>query len=205
MEEPVVITISRQYGSGGHRIGALAAEHLGIPFYDREIISLAVLKSGIDEYFFLEAENREVGSLLYDLAAGLNFQTSLNDKIFLAQEAVIRELAAEKSCVIVGRCAGEILRDRKNVLRVLIHADPEDRRKRALEEYGDAAASSRDYMLDMDEKRARYCRHYTKKRWDRAEHFDLCIDSSLTGMEGAAQIIQEAYINLKNSPLSSRF
>ena len=192
MEEPIVITISRQYGSGGHRIGGLVAEGLGIPFYDKEIINMAVLKSGVDEYFFLEAENREVGSLLYELAAGLNLQTSLNDRIFLAQEAVIREITAGKSCVIVGRCAGEILRDRENVFRVLIHGDVEDRRRRALEEYGDEAAVSRDYILAMDEKRARYCRYYTRKRWNKAEHYDLCIDSSITGIEGAARIIRTA-------------
>lgn len=94
MEKPLVITISRQYGSGGHRIGALAAKRMGIAFYDKEIIGIAALKSGIDGYFFLEAENREVGSLLYNLAAGLNSETSLNDKVYMAQESVIKESQA---------------------------------------------------------------------------------------------------------------
>ena len=123
MEKPLVITISRQYGSGGHRIGALAAKRMGIAFYDKEIIGIAALKSGIDGYFFLEAENREVGSLLYNLAAGLNSETSLNDKVYMAQESVIKEIAGQKPCVIAGRCAGEILRERANTLRVLIHGN----------------------------------------------------------------------------------
>ena len=110
----------------------------------------------------------------------------------MAQEAVIKEIASRKPCVIVGRCAGEILRERANTLRVLIHGDLEDRRKRALEEYGDICAADRNYMMDMDMKRARYSRFYTNKKWDSAENYDLCINSTLTGIAGAAEIIQTA-------------
>ena len=192
MKGNLVITISRQYGSGGRQIGEIAAREMGIPFYDRDIIRLAAGDSQIDESFFQEKEQRKVGSLLFTLAAGLGCQTSLNDRIYLAQVAIVRELASQGSCVIAGHCAGEILRDRKHVLRVAVTADMEERKRRIIEEYGDAAAVSEDYIREIDESRARYGRFYFSKKWERADNYDLCLNSSVTGIEGSAGLIRTA-------------
>ena len=124
-----VITISRQYGSGGREVGQKLAEHYGIPFYDNELITRAAKESGFAEETFARAEDKATNSLLYSLAMGINVYgnqdfgfsgLSLDDRIFLAQSDVIRKVADDGPCVIVGRCADYVLKERKNILNVFV-------------------------------------------------------------------------------------
>ena len=194
-----VITISRQYGSGGREIGAKLAEKFSIPFYDNELITRAAKESGFAEAAFENAESKASNSLLYSIAMGMNSygnqelgfsHLSLDDRIYLAQSDVIRKVAAEGSCVLVGRCADYILRDDPDCVHVFISARMEDRIWRALEYNKDLTEKdAEDTVRKADKSRASYYNYYTDKVWGAAESYDLCVNSSLYGLEETVDYI----------------
>ncbi|MEG1884530.1 MAG: cytidylate kinase-like family protein [Clostridia bacterium] len=194
-----IITISRQYGSGGRLIGAYLANRLHIPFYDKELITLADKSSPIHAGFFENAEMKGTGGFVYPFNPGVPFDLPLNDKVFLAQFAVIREIASQGPCVIVGRCAADVLKDRDDLLKVFIFSDMEVRKKRAISEYGDAPEKIEQKITAFDKKRANYYHYYAQAKWGDAKNYHICIDSGGIGLDGAVEAIRAAYLSKGDS------
>lgn len=191
----VIITISREYCSGGRLIGAAVAKELDIPFYDRQLIEMAAEKSGLSPEFIENNENQRTSSFLYGLATGGQlsgaylFDTPVGDRAFFAQAAVIRELAAKGSCVILGRCAGYILRDDPGRLNVFLHAPLENRLKLAREIYGMTGDDLEERILRVDKARRSYHKNYTGESWNDVRNYNLTIDTSKAGINGSIQAI----------------
>ena len=196
-----VITISRQYGSGGREIGAKLAEKFGIPFYDNELITRAAKESGYAEAAFHNAETKATNSLLYSIAMGMSSygnqeigftQLSLDDRIYLAQSDVIRKVAEEGPCVIVGRCADYALSEYQNLLSVFIYAELEQRIQTIMTRNGISKEKAKDLISKTDKQRASYYNYYSTKRWGDLKSYHLCIDSGIFGLEGSVDIIKHA-------------
>lgn len=200
--ENKIITISRQYGSGGREIGKRLAKRLHLPFYDREIIALAAEQSGISGDFFEKPEQRNY--LFRDFPVGVAFEPPLHDRVYLAQYAVIRALAAKGPCVIVGRGAGGALRDDVPLLNVFVYADIESRKRRAIEEYGDSPNKIKEHIDAIDKKRAAYFKFYAGMDGRQMESYHLCIDSGSLGIENAVALLETAYLlgEKKEHPLT---
>ncbi len=198
-----IITISRQYGSGGREIGAKLAEKLGIPFYDKELITRAAKESGFAEETFENVEKKATNSLLYSIAMGMriygNQETgyshlSLDDQVFLVQSNIIRKVAMEGPCVIVGRGADYILRDIDNLVNIFIWADLEDRIERAIKDYGLEKDKAESEITKMDKGRINYYNYHSGKKWGRADNYHLSIKSNYLGTEDTAELITK-FIN----------
>ena len=191
-----VITISRQYGSGGHAVGELIAEKLGIPFYDSKLIDLTAIATGYTPEYVESHEQKLPNNLLeklyIDNYAYANEAVPPNDKIFIAQTGVIRNIAAHESCVIVGRSANFILKGHENCFNVFVHADKEFRNQRLIRDYMVNPADTEKVMSKKDRERDNYSRHYTGKNWDDLSVYDMTVDTSLFGIEGTADMIIEA-------------
>ncbi|WP_321368844.1 cytidylate kinase family protein [uncultured Draconibacterium sp.] len=179
----LVITISREYGSGGHEIGKRLAEKVGIAFYDKSLIDITAKESGFTADFISKNEQKLAHSLLFELYeqnyAYVNEKQPPLDTLFLVQSKIIREIAAKEPCVIVGRCANFVLKENQNCFNLFIHADKKFRKNRITNYYG-VHASVTDHELEItDRERANYCMHFTGKNWRDAANYDLTIDSSL--------------------------
>lgn len=201
MKNNTIITISREYGSGGRIIGQKVSEKLGIPFYDNELINLAAERSGINEEYFKEVDTMPKSSIILTLSV-LSPSTEvygmpLNEKIFLAQSKVIREIAEEGPCVIVGRCADYVLENNPNVVNVFIHSPMPNRVKRVKEVYGDKVHDNiESYIKKIDRRRASYYSFFTDKSWGKANNYSLVLDSDQIGIDNCVDIIID-YINKK--------
>ena len=190
-----VITISRQYGSGGRFVGKMLAEKLGIPFYDNEIITLAAKESGYAENIFEKAEQISTHSLLYSLsmfgsAAGV-YGLPLSDKVFLIQSDIIKKCAEKGPCVIVGRCSDYVLRDFDNTINFFIYSDMEHKIKRAVEFYGVDEAKAQSIIEQKDKKRATYYNYYTSNRWGDIDNYNMAINSDSIGIENAVKLLED--------------
>lgn len=197
-----VITITRQYGSGGREIGRKLAEAFEIPFYDNEIISRAAKESGFAEAAFERAEDKATNSLLYSIAMGMNVFSSqeigfsglsLDDRIFLAQSNVIRRVAKEGPCVIVGKCADYILKDKENVVNLFISASVDFRIRRSIEVDSLPEVKAAEIVLKKDKSRANYYKYHSGERWDNVLNYDMAIRSDLCGIDGTAACLK-AYL-----------
>lgn len=195
-----IITINRQYGSGGREIGKKLAEQFGIPFYDNEIISRAAKETGFSEAAFQTVEDKATNSLLYSIAMGMNVFTnqdvgfaglSLDDRIFLAQSNVIRKVAEEGPCVIVGRCADYILRDLDDVVNVFISADLDFRIQRSIQVDHIAQDHAAETVAKKDKSRGNYYRYHTGDRWDNLFNYSLTIRSDLAGVDKTVECIKQ--------------
>ena len=199
MNNNLIITIGREYGTGGREIGQKLALRLGIPFYDRELITRAAKKTGFDEKLFEQLDKRATNSFLYSLtmfgSVGLNGM-SLTDQLYLAQSNIIREMAEDSSCVIVGRCAEYVLKDYDNVLSVFIHAPHEYCMEQAAKKQSMGSKELERYFQKIDKHRADYHKYYTGLDWTDARNYDLCLDSSKLGFERCVQEIM-SYINVR--------
>ena len=196
-----IITISRQCGSGGHSIGNELAKRLDVPFYDGEIIEMAAKESGFHQGFVEEKEEHMNSSLLFNIARYASYggrgryedYQPLQDQLYFAQVKVIKDLAGKGPCVIVGRCADYILRDRKDVLNIFIHADMTFKKKHCMERgqfsEGD---NTEDMIRRRDKLRADHYRYYTDRKWGDSFNYHLCLDSSVFGIEGCVSIIEDA-------------
>ena len=198
-----IITITRQFGRGGREIGKKLAEAYGIPFYDNEIISRAAKDTGFAEAAFERAEDKASNSLLYSIAMGMNVFSSqdvgfsglsLDDRIFLAQSKVIRNVAKEGPCVIVGRCADYILKNQENVVNLFIRATLDFRIKRAIEVEGIPKEKSAEMVMKKDKSRANYYKYHSGERWDNVLNYDFAIRSDLCGIDGTVACLK-AYLD----------
>ena len=193
MSNNTIITISRQYGSGGREIGKKLAERLGIPFYDKELITLAAKDSGFAEHLFEKTDSTATNSLLYSLSLYGNtmglYDMPLNDKLFIAQAKTIKKVADAGPCVIVGRCADYVLRSYPNVLNIFIHSDMESKIRRVVEEYHVESDNIVDLINKTDKKRATYYNYYTGMKWGRAENYHLSLRTDCVGIDGAVETI----------------
>ena len=192
-----IITISRQFGSGGHSIAKAVAERTGMAFYDNNLITEVAKKSGLSEDFIRDNEEyaSHSNSFLYQLAmstAGTYGYPSVYQKLYEAQTRVIEEIAAKEPCVIVGRCADYVLKDREDCLHVFIHADNEHRAKRILEKYGQTDRAISQRIKDKDNKRRNYYRFHTDREWGVATNYHLSLDSGILGEETCAELIIKA-------------
>ncbi len=190
-----VITISREFGSGGRLIGKRLAEKLGVPYYDKELLDRIAEESGFSREMIEGAEKKAKNSFLYSLASAIGTgeagpeTLSLNERFFLAQFETIRKIAEEGSCVIVGRCADYILRGVPQAVNVFIYAEEEDKIKRAVEEYGIPEKDVRKGMRDTDKARANYYAYHTGRRWGGYLNFNLCIDSGYLEIDDIVDLI----------------
>ncbi|WP_065219381.1 MULTISPECIES: cytidylate kinase-like family protein [Butyricimonas] len=195
--ENFVITVGREFGSCGKEIGHALAERLHIAFYDKELIALASKESGLCQEFFEKADERNSGNLLQAFAAGFTFgpfqynDFLSNDKLFQIQSDVIRKVANEHSCVIVGRCADYILRDNKRCINVFIHADMDTRVKTVMNRQHISEQEARELVRKMDKTRPNYYNFYSDKEWGVAASYHLSVDSSLLGVQGTVDFIEE--------------
>lgn len=191
-----LVTISREYGSGGRKIGKILAEKLGVPLYDKEIIDLAVEKSGLSRDIIETAELRAKSSFSYSLSSAMSFgegyigdNVSLNEKLFITQVDVINQIASMGEGVIVGRCADYILREMPGVTNVFIHAELEDRIRRSIDEYGADPQKAKSIVQTYDKARANYYNYHTCQKWGEYSNYNLSINSSYITEEDAANLI----------------
>ncbi len=192
-----IITISREFGSGGRSIGKLVAEKLGYRFFDSELVNKVAQRSGFSPEFIEESGEYASArsSLLFALATASQYSAdglSMHDRLYIEQTKIIEEIAAEGECVIVGRCADFILRDRKDCLNVFIHADMESRAKRIVERYGECDKSPEKRLTEKDQKRKVYYKNYTGRNWGQAQNYDICLNSGALGIETCAELIVQA-------------
>ncbi len=192
-----VITISREYGSGGRLIGKRLAEELGLPFYDKDLITRAAADSGLSPEVLEAAEDQAPSSLLYTLSTGGltgmvgGVGMPLSDRLFLAQFDAIRKIAAEGPCVIVGRCSNYVLRERPGALHFFIHADLDSRIERIIKEYGVPEKEAEAKIAKTDKRRASYYNHYTSVKWGDARNYHLSINSAALGIEGTVALCRD--------------
>ena len=193
-----IITISRAFGSGGRTIGKEVAKRLGIPCYDKELVDRVAEESGFHADFIEEAgEYAPVSSsFLFNIAVSPNPMSmvntmSMSDQLFVCQTNVIRKLAEEGPCVIIGRCADYILRDREDCLHVFIHSDMEHRAERIVRLYGETKQSPQKRLADKDSKRKIYYKHYTNRNWGEAQNYHLSLNSGLIGVDKCVEIIAD--------------
>ena len=197
-DEHIVITIAREYGSGGRYIGKLVAEKLGIKLYDKEFVKKVAEETGLSEEFIKNNEQKR--EALADLNNGYYFGLNNADELFLKESEIIKNTAEKESCVIVGRCADFILNDRKDVTKVFIYSNMENKVKRATEFYGLDKAKAEKEITRINKLRANHYKHYTEKEWNNPNNYDICINSDTLGVEKSADLICEI-VNKKTDQL----
>lgn len=195
-----IVTISRQYGSGGRYIGENLAKAMGVPCYDEKLIDMVAKESGFAQSFVAEKGERMTGSLLFNIASSLSFANNvfstnngvtLQDEIYFTQNRIIKELADKEPCVIVGRCADYILREREDCLNVFIFADNESKIERAEKYFNITREEAPAVLKKKDKARANHYKYYTDQEWGMASNYDLCLNSGLIGIEGCVKAIQQ--------------
>jgi cytidylate kinase len=207
MDKHVVITIARQYGSGGKTIGEMLAAKLGIEYYDKDLIYLASEESGINADLFMKADEKIKNSALFraiskvkpyngELITPDSDDFTSADNLFNYQAKIIKELASENSCVIIGRCADYVLRDFDNVLSVFVHAPKDFCLKKAAEKHSMSESDLEKFIAKTDKGRAEYYKYHTGREWTDARNYDLCLDSSKLGFERCVDEII-AYMNVR--------
>ncbi|MBP5624660.1 MAG: cytidylate kinase-like family protein [Lachnospiraceae bacterium] len=195
-----IITIGRQFGSAGHEIGQKVAEHFGIKFVDKELLTRAAKESGFCEEMIQNHDERPTNSFLYNLVMdtysfGYNSSSfvdmPISHKVFLAQFDAIKKLADEGPCVIVGRCSDYALAEYKNVINLFIYADDEFKVDYIMkkDESIKSEAKARELYQKKDKQRQSYYNYYSSKKWGRADTYDLCINSSILGIDGTVDLI----------------
>lgn len=198
--ENTVITIAREFASGGSEIAKLVADKLGVPLYNKELITLAAKKSGLTEEAIAASENQRSGSLIYSLYMMGNTMP-LADQVYILQSNVIKELAAQGPCVILGRCGDYVLRNQTNVLRTFVYAPLTTRLEiaKARAENQDIADRLLETQLAKhDRARANYYNYYTDNRWGEAKNYDLCLNAAL-GQQVCADLIVQAARSMEAS------
>jgi len=200
MDKKVIVNIGREFGSNGHRIGKKLAEDMNVPFYDSEIISRASKESGIKEELFKVVDEQQTNSFLYSLAMGAYSYASrisaagtvsMADRLFLIQTDVIKKIAQEGSCVIVGRCANFILKDDPASINIFISSDIDERVKNVAERENIDDKKALDMINKIDKKRANYYNYYTNEKWGSRNTNHMIINSSILGIDGTVKLIQD--------------
>jgi cytidylate kinase len=201
----VVITIARQYGSGGRTVGEMLAKDLGITYYDKEILQLASDESGINEGLFEKADEKLKSTRLFNIARKAyngelippeSDDFTSNDNLFNYQAKIIRKLAAEESCVIIGRCADYILRDFAHVVSVFVHAPAAFCLAEAMKKHSMSEKEMERFIAKTDKRRAEYYKYYTGREWTDARNYDLCLNCGKLGFDRCMEEIK-AYIKVR--------
>ncbi len=193
-----IITIERQYATGGRKIAKMVAEKLGIPYYNNHILELAGEKIGLPADYLQDVEETTSGSLLFSLAMAATVNAtgvtlmSLSQQLFHAEEEIINEIVKEGPCVIVSRCSGHILREREDCLNVFIYGEKEKRVKRAIDVYNIAPNEAESMVRKMDKRRANFYNTNVQKKWSDRDNYHLCLDSGTLGIEKCVDLIVEA-------------
>ena len=208
MDKKIIITIARQYGSGGREIGELVAQMLDIPIYDKELITEAATRGSLDESVTKLADESSANSLLYTLAMGSNvlgttmhfgYKMPLNDKLFILQSEVIKEYAANGSGIFIGRCADYVLREEPNILRIFVYGDISKREARIAQRHPELKSSQViDVINKTDKRRSSYYNFYTGNKWGKYDNYDIAINSSTLGIKGSADLIVSCVKELLN-------
>ena len=198
MAKKCIITIGRQFGSGGRYVGRLLSEKLSIPFYDKELLAEAAKHSGICEEILEDHDEKPTRSLLFSLVTGMQHHVGsgsfymdmpLNHRIFLAQFDAIRKLAEEGSCVIVGRCGDYVLREDPDAVSIFVKADMPSKIARAVKYYGVEEDKAEERIRKADKQRASYYNYYATATWGDVDNYDLVVDTGVLGVEGAVELI----------------
>ena len=190
-----IITISREFGSGGRTIGKMTAERLGIPCYDQELITKLAEKSGFTaEYVKERSEYTEHAGWFSNAFSGRSLDgTSNQDYLWVIQRKILLELSEQESCVIVGRCADYVLRDHADCLRVFIHADMEKRADRIVRVYGETKDAPKKRLREKDRRRAIYYQFYTDMEWGKAQNYHISLDSGTLGIDCCVELLTQLY------------
>ncbi|MGN0378663.1 MAG: AAA family ATPase [Butyrivibrio sp.] len=202
-----VITVGREYGSAGRQIAMQLAKELGIKCYDKELLAYAAKESGLAEELFVNNDEKPTNSFLYSLVMdtySVGYPSSsymdvpISQKVFMAQYDAIKKLAEEESCIIVGRCADYALKDNPRCISVFIKAAMDAKIKRIMRIYDYTESKARDLIIKTDKKRSSYYNFYSNKKWADSRSYDLCLDSSILGIDGTVKMIRE-YMDLRFS------
>lgn len=189
---PRIITIAREYGSGGRLIAQKVAQKVGLVYYDNEVIDLAAREMGMDVDAIRKVAEQKSSSFMYTMSSSA-FSLPLNDQVFVMQSKIIRNLANHDSCIIVNGCADYILEDYDDVLSIFIHAPLESRIRRVKEDYQEVHDDYKKYVTKRDKGRSNYYNYYTTKKWGHLKNFDLTINSDL-GIDEVATIIADLFL-----------
>ena len=207
-----IITIGREYGSGGRQIGQEVAKYFGIKCYDKELLEHAANDSGICKELFEHHDEKPTNSFLYSLvmdtysfgySSGSYTDMPINHKVFLAQFDAIKKIAEEGPCILVGRCADYALEGYDNVLSLFIHANLDARIRRIARLYDLTDAKAKERILKTDKQRSSYYNYYSNKKWSSADSYDICLDSSVLGIDGTAEAIIKL-VEIKERDTSKR-
>jgi hypothetical protein len=202
MSKKISVTIARQYGSAGREIGEKLANILGFKYVDRELITLAAQKSGFHADVINSVDEKAANSLLYTLAMGsnsfgsphvaYNVDVPINDKLFIVQSDIIKELASKESCVFVGRCADYVLSDYENRISIFLYGDMDCKIKRVVEMHeGVDEDEAKKLIAKTDKRRMNYYNFYTGRKWGKFDNYHLSINTSVLGIDGTAKMIAE--------------
>lgn len=199
-----IVTIAREYGSGGRECGKKLAELTGYKFYDKDLITLAAQKSGMSTDTLNSVDEKAASSLLYTLALGSSMYNSgmgsinlpINDKLFVVQSQIIKDIAdSGDGAIIVGRCADYVLSERENVVKIYITADFDARVQTVMSRHEMTQSQARDLIIKTDKRRSNYYSYYTGEKWGKADKYDLVVSTSKVGIDGAAKLISD-YIEM---------
>ena len=199
MDQKIIITIGRQFGSGGREVGKKLAAALGVAYYDKELMAVAAKNSGLCEELFNKADERTTNGLAYAFSMGYSYMGVFtpyadvlsNDRLFLHQSDAIRAIAEKKSCVIVGRCADYVLRDEPNCLSFFIHDSTSNRVRRICKALSVSEEEAKELMIKTDKSRAEYYNYYTNKDWGVAASYNFTIDVSVLGVNDTVEFLKE--------------
>ena len=193
MKNNQIITISREFGSGGRTIGKKLAEKLGIPFYDKSIIDKAAEASGLSPEFIAQAEQKLTSSMLFNFVT-FGYQhpdyTPLSDQVYIAEYKVIKDIASQGPCVIVGRCADSILKESYDPINIFVYANTAFKIERCVNVYGIPLKDAEKEIKDHDKQRSRHYQYYSELIWGSKANYDLCVNSSVLGIDGSVELIQ---------------
>lgn len=189
MKNKFIITISREYGSGGGEIGRRLSTYFDIPCYDKELLTMVAKDSGYCKEYFEKYDERPLKALTYFGVDSFANSLPINHQLFLKQFNLIQKLANEDSCIFVGRASDYALREYKNVVNIFIHGDFEFRRKRSIVDHGVKEEISAHTVKKIDKERASYYKYYTDNRWGDAKNYHLCLDTSFIGIDETLNII----------------
>ena len=199
MAQKIIITIGRQFGSGGREVGKKLAAALGVAYYDKELMAVAAKNSGLCEELFNKADERTTNGLAYAFSMGYSYMGVFtpyadvlsNDRLFLHQSDAIRAIAEKESCVIVGRCADYVLRDEPNCLSFFIHDSTSNRVRRICKALSVSEEEAKELMIKTDKSRAEYYNYYTNKDWGVAASYNFTIDVSVLGVNDTVEFLKE--------------
>lgn len=198
MEPKLVITIGRQYGSGGHAIGKLLAQKMNIAFYDKEMIMEILKNSDINEILFKSYDEKPAAAYSLDACAGENYYQTIAEKVYLAEFYTIRKLADEKPCVFVGRCADYVLKGFVDSINFFVHAPLKERIERICKRDGIDHREAEILIRKNDNEREKYYNYHTSQKWGNAGNYNMTIDTGKIGVEGAGGLMEQ-FLNIVNN------